>query len=99
MPVNVRQATTTFLWVCQRNASFPSELHKKPGGLGAARNATRTIRDRKRTLIADFASYRALHNYLYDRVDQQLESAVVPLSIRRIAECIVAGSGTYCSVR
>jgi two-component system, OmpR family, sensor kinase len=29
---------------------------------------------------ADFASYRALHNYLYDRVDQQLESAVVPLS-------------------
>jgi two-component system OmpR family sensor kinase len=31
---------------------------------------------------ADVASYRALHNYLYDRVDQQLESAVVPLSIR-----------------
>ncbi len=31
---------------------------------------------------ADFASYRALHNYLYDRVDQQLESAVMPLSIR-----------------
>jgi two-component system OmpR family sensor kinase len=31
---------------------------------------------------ADFASYRALHDYLYDRVDQQLESAVVPLSIR-----------------
>jgi hypothetical protein len=31
---------------------------------------------------ADFASYRALHGYLYDRVDQQLESAVVPLSIR-----------------
>lgn len=31
---------------------------------------------------ADFASYRALHNYLYDRVDQQLESAVGPLSIR-----------------
>jgi two-component system OmpR family sensor kinase len=31
---------------------------------------------------ADFASYRALHNYLYDRVDQQLESAVAPLSIR-----------------
>ena len=29
---------------------------------------------------ADFASYRALHNYLYDRVDQQLESAVVPVS-------------------
>jgi two-component system OmpR family sensor kinase len=30
---------------------------------------------------ANFASYRALHNYLYDRVDQQLESAVVPVSI------------------
>ncbi len=30
--------------------------------------------------VADFASYRALHNYLYDRVDQQLESAVVPVS-------------------
>jgi two-component system OmpR family sensor kinase len=29
---------------------------------------------------ADFASYRALHNYLYDRVDQQLESAVVPMT-------------------
>src|ERR1700761_5662933 len=31
---------------------------------------------------ADFASYRALHNYLYDRVDQQLESAVAPFSVR-----------------
>ena len=31
---------------------------------------------------ADFASYRALHNYLYDRVDQQLESAVTPFSVR-----------------
>ncbi|HVV90302.1 MAG TPA: HAMP domain-containing sensor histidine kinase [Solirubrobacterales bacterium] len=31
--------------------------------------------------VADFASYRALHNYLYDRVDQQLQSAVVPISI------------------
>ncbi|MGH2939899.1 MAG: ATP-binding protein [Solirubrobacterales bacterium] len=31
---------------------------------------------------ADFASYRALHSYLYDRVDQQLEAAVMPLSIR-----------------
>jgi two-component system OmpR family sensor kinase len=30
--------------------------------------------------VADFASYRALHNYLYDRVDQQLESAVVPVA-------------------
>jgi two-component system OmpR family sensor kinase len=29
---------------------------------------------------ADFASYRALHNYLFDRVDQQLESAVGPVS-------------------
>jgi two-component system, OmpR family, sensor kinase len=29
---------------------------------------------------AGFASYRALHNYLYDRVDQQLESAVEPVS-------------------
>jgi two-component system OmpR family sensor kinase len=29
---------------------------------------------------ADFASYRALHDYLYGRVDQQLESAVVPMS-------------------
>lgn len=32
--------------------------------------------------VAGFASYRALHNYLYDRVDQQLEAAVMPLSIR-----------------
>jgi two-component system, OmpR family, sensor kinase len=31
---------------------------------------------------ADFASYRALHSYLYDRIDQQLESAVGPISIR-----------------
>jgi two-component system, OmpR family, sensor kinase len=31
--------------------------------------------------VADFASYRALHNYLYDRVDQQLESAVDPVSL------------------
>jgi two-component system OmpR family sensor kinase len=29
---------------------------------------------------ADVVSYRALHNYLYSRVDQQLESAVVPVS-------------------
>ncbi len=29
---------------------------------------------------ADVVSYRALHNYLYTRVDQQLESAVVPVS-------------------
>ncbi|MBS1679859.1 MAG: HAMP domain-containing histidine kinase [Actinobacteria bacterium] len=33
-------------------------------------------------VVADFASYRALQNYLYDRVDQQLESALVPLSLR-----------------
>jgi two-component system OmpR family sensor kinase len=32
--------------------------------------------------VADFASYRALHNYLFDRVDQQLESAVAPFSVR-----------------
>jgi two-component system OmpR family sensor kinase len=30
---------------------------------------------------ADFASYQALQNYLYDRVDQQLESAVGPMTI------------------
>jgi two-component system, OmpR family, sensor kinase len=29
---------------------------------------------------ADFASYRALHNYLYDRVDQQLETAIRPVT-------------------
>ena len=31
--------------------------------------------------VADVVSYRALHNYLYDRVDQQLESAVQPVSM------------------
>src|ERR1700760_5027634 len=35
---------------------------------------------------ADFASYRALHNYLYDRVDQQLESAVVPVASHLLHE-------------
>jgi two-component system OmpR family sensor kinase len=35
---------------------------------------------------ADFASYRALHNYLYDRVDQQLESAVTPVTVRLLRE-------------
>ena len=25
--------------------------------------------------VADFASYRALHNYLFDRVDQQRQEA------------------------
>src|SRR6201996_6634401 len=43
---------------------------------------------------ADFASYRALHNYLYDRVDQQLESAVVPVSFGLVhkAEAEEAGA-------
>src|ERR1700743_74104 len=36
--------------------------------------------------VADFASYRALHNYLYDRVDQQLESAVVPVASHLLRE-------------
>src|ERR1700761_1374891 len=40
---------------------------------------------------ADFASYRALHNYLYDRVDQQLESAVVPVSSHLLREAGVEG--------
>src|SRR6201992_2112478 len=35
---------------------------------------------------ADFASYRALHNYLYDRVDQQLESAVIPVASHLLHE-------------
>src|SRR6202789_3827805 len=35
---------------------------------------------------ADFASYRALHNYLYDRVDQQLESAIVPVASHLLHE-------------
>ncbi len=30
---------------------------------------------------ADFASYRALHNYLFSRVDQQLESAFRPVTM------------------
>jgi len=36
--------------------------------------------------VADFASYRALHNYLYDRVDQQLESAFMPVTTSLAAE-------------
>jgi 4-amino-4-deoxy-L-arabinose transferase-like glycosyltransferase/signal transduction histidine kinase len=32
--------------------------------------------------VADVVSYRALHNYLYTRIDQQLESAVVPVSVQ-----------------
>jgi two-component system OmpR family sensor kinase len=32
-------------------------------------------------VVADFVSYRALHSYLYDRVDQQLESSVAPMSM------------------
>src|ERR1700753_836630 len=42
---------------------------------------------------ADFASYRALHNYLYDRVDQQLESAVQPFSARLSHKAGEAPSG------
>jgi two-component system OmpR family sensor kinase len=42
---------------------------------------------------ADFASYRALHNYLYDRVDQQLESAVGPMTINLIKEVEGEGEG------
>src|ERR1700759_3379723 len=46
---------------------------------------------------ADFASYRALHNYLYDRVDQQLESAVVPMKVFLTdqAGATAAGSGQF----
>ncbi|MBS1891602.1 MAG: HAMP domain-containing histidine kinase [Actinobacteria bacterium] len=43
--------------------------------------------------VADFASYRALHNYLYDRVDQQLESAVFPISIELAHEAEQPSSG------
>ncbi|HTR74466.1 MAG TPA: HAMP domain-containing sensor histidine kinase [Solirubrobacterales bacterium] len=43
--------------------------------------------------VADFASYRALHNYLYDRVDQQLESAVGPMTINLIQEAEQEGEG------
>jgi two-component system, OmpR family, sensor kinase len=43
---------------------------------------------------ADFASYRALHNYLYDRVDQQLESAVVPMTIFLTQEAEAGGGVT-----
>src|SRR6201995_3575860 len=35
---------------------------------------------------ADFASYRALHNYLFSRVDQQLESAFVPVTTHLLSE-------------
>ncbi len=34
----------------------------------------------------DFVSYGALHSYLYDRVDQQLESAVIPVGIKLATE-------------
>ncbi len=44
--------------------------------------------------VADFASYRALHNYLYDRVDQQLESAVVPVTISMASEVESGGVET-----
>jgi two-component system OmpR family sensor kinase len=36
--------------------------------------------------VADFASYRALDNYLYDRVDQQLQSAVGPVTVRLLRQ-------------
>src|SRR5882757_10939454 len=36
--------------------------------------------------VADVASYRALHNYLFDRVDQQLETAVAPVTVRLLRE-------------
>jgi two-component system OmpR family sensor kinase len=42
---------------------------------------------------ADFASYRALHNYLYDRVDQQLQSAVLPVSIGLIHQAEAEEAG------
>src|ERR1700743_1949009 len=42
---------------------------------------------------ADFASYRALHNYLYDRVAQQLESAVAPVTFGRIRQAEAEESG------
>src|ERR1700761_6352791 len=41
---------------------------------------------------ADFASYRALHSYLYDRVDQQLEAAVFPISIELAHEASGQGA-------
>src|SRR6201996_767585 len=44
--------------------------------------------------VADFASYRALHNYLYDRVDQQLESAVMPMTIFLAKEAEEGGAAT-----
>ncbi|HEY0277702.1 MAG TPA: HAMP domain-containing sensor histidine kinase [Solirubrobacterales bacterium] len=40
---------------------------------------------------ADFASYRALHSYLYDRVDQQLESAIGPVTSHLLREAGVEG--------
>ena len=43
---------------------------------------------------ADLASYRALHNYLYDRVDQQLESSVAPVSMSLARESGTAAFGT-----
>jgi two-component system, OmpR family, sensor kinase len=36
--------------------------------------------------VADFASYRALHSYLFDRVDQQLESAFRPVTAHLLTE-------------
>jgi two-component system OmpR family sensor kinase len=42
---------------------------------------------------ASVASYRALHNYLYDRVDQQLESSVAPVSMSLAREAGTAAFG------
>src|SRR5262245_26002911 len=41
---------------------------------------------------ADFASYRALHNYLFTRVDQQLESAFRPVTAHLLTEAGEEGS-------
>jgi two-component system OmpR family sensor kinase len=49
--------------------------------------------------VADFASYRALHNYLYDRVDQQLESAVVPVSFGLIRKAEAEEAGVPGEIR
>ena len=40
-----------------------------------------------------FVSYRALHSYLYDRVDQQLEAAVGPVTIELANEVRSGNSG------
>ncbi len=40
-----------------------------------------------------FVSYRALHSYLYDRVDQQLEAAVGPVGFDLVKEAQAGGRG------